>query len=80
MIRYLLIVIALVAVGCVSQAETVRERAPFDLECEDQLDVREISNNTYGVRGCGRKATYVCNKATETTCILESLDGQPRTK
>lgn len=80
MIRYLLAGVVLLAVGCASQADTVRERAPFDLECEDRLDIKEISNNTYGVRGCKRKATYVCNREMPYTCVLESLDGQPRTK
>jgi len=48
--------------------DKVLAQAVFDLDCrEDQLEIRELSedmafmgarNATFGVRGCGRRATY----------------------
>lgn len=42
-----------------SQQQLVK-RASFDLGCpEAQLDVVEIDQRTRGVKGCGKRATYV---------------------
>jgi len=40
------------------------ERAAFELECpKDQLAVTELSGNTFGVTGCGKKAVYMYSHA-----------------
>jgi len=45
-------------------------RAAFDLECsKDKLQVVELDTNTKGVRGCGRKATYVWSCGQNQTCV-----------
>ena len=43
--------------------EAVRQRAAFDLDCDQQIVVREIGHETYGATACGRRASYVtiCN-------------------
>jgi hypothetical protein len=38
----------------------LRTRAAFDLQCAgSELAVTPLTETTYGVRGCGRQATYV---------------------
>jgi hypothetical protein len=43
--------------------DAVRDRAGFDLQCDQQISVQEIGRGAYGARGCGRQASYVtmCN-------------------
>ena len=65
----LLSTLALVLGGCASfgqhKSSAVRTRAAFDLSCpQDKLQVTPLSNEamdraTYGVTGCGKKASYV---------------------
>lgn len=59
---------ALVAIGllCTSGCATgatvqqLRARAAFDFGCrEGELEVVELDSRTRGVKGCGRRATYV---------------------
>ena len=38
--------------------DTLNQRAKFDLNCQSTQMV-ELGENTYGVTGCGRRATYV---------------------
>lgn len=41
-------------------ASQLVKRASFDLDCaEKELEVVELDPRTRGVRGCGRRATYV---------------------
>lgn len=48
--------LALSMTGCVAQ---LKQRAAFDLDCsEDQLEVVDLGGPK-GVKGCGRRATYV---------------------
>jgi hypothetical protein len=64
--------------GCVPYAyatgEALTRRASFDLNCDASgLYYRRIDDRTQGVRGCGKRATYVaeCNgprRAPDTTC------------
>jgi hypothetical protein len=53
--------------GCATQTsgDRLRKRAAFDLHCtRDELSVTKLDENTRGVRGCGRQATYlyVCDR------------------
>ena len=49
--------------GCASAEQfhaVVKERAAYDLQCEAaSLAVTDLPGMAYGVRGCGRQATYV---------------------
>jgi hypothetical protein len=38
--------------------DTLNQRARFDLNCTN-IQAVELSENTYGVSGCGRRGTYV---------------------
>ena len=38
------------------QIHLVASRAKFDLDC-DKVDVAELGNDTFGARGCGRRAS-----------------------
>jgi len=61
--------------GCAIYENAVRKRATFDLDCpKEQLEIEKLGVGTYGVRGCGRKASYVCPTNT-SQCVLDSIDG-----
>jgi hypothetical protein len=52
----------LCASGCATWAnvQQLRTRAAFDFGCrESELQVVELDARTRGVKGCGRRATYV---------------------
>ena len=77
-------VVALAAAGCAAhwnpklKAKLVK-RARFDLSCEDvsltALDKdRNGIINTYGVTGCGQRATYVLTSSD--TWVLNVVDGR----
>lgn len=57
--------LSLCVVGCISKSDAVRTRAAFDMSCEkDALQVTPLTSEvmstaTYGVRGCGKQATYI---------------------
>ncbi|NVB84865.1 MAG: hypothetical protein HOV81_41225 [Kofleriaceae bacterium] len=57
----LLVVAVVFVLGCThTQVGTVRKRAAFDLACPyQQVVVQEIGRETYGARGCGKRATYL---------------------
>ncbi len=56
--RWLLFAVTLV--GCGSSLESLKKRAAFDLECPaEQLVISDLGDETKGVAGCGRKATYI---------------------
>ena len=45
--------------GCGSSAGPLEARAAHDLNCsQDQVVVTELGGKSYGVSGCGKKATY----------------------
>jgi hypothetical protein len=54
-----------IAEGCgrwdaVDGGASLRQRAAFDLQCDALgLDVFYVGGNSFGVTGCGRRATYV---------------------
>jgi len=51
--------------------EQLRSRAAFDLNCpEASLRAVDLGNNTRGVSGCGRRATYlyVCRGTYQSDC------------
>ncbi len=75
MSRLLLILGAVVFfTGCVAQ---LKQRAAFDLDCpEDALQVTELGTNVKGVKGCGRRATYVWNNNAWIMNSPESTDAQ----
>jgi len=56
--------------GCASTMKAVTlKRATFDLDCpEDQLQIQELTTDTWGVKGCGRRATYII----EGDCWIEN--------
>ena len=62
--------------GCVSKSVAVRTRAAFDFSCPEQdvqvtaLSSEIMSTATYGVRGCGKKASYVFTP--QTGAVLNS--------
>lgn len=70
-----------VGAGSSSDRDTLRPRAAFDLDCtQQQLHVTQLNDTTYGVRGCGRQATYVwsCHSvgSSGTECDW-NLNGGP---
>jgi hypothetical protein len=53
-----LCLLALLLAACAGPGQFL-DRAAFDLDCpEEKLQVIDLGRNTYGVRGCGRSATY----------------------
>ena len=48
--------------GCAPspQAEDLRVRASYDMQCSDQRDIKvtDVGNDTYDASGCGKRATY----------------------
>ncbi|MBU1410617.1 hypothetical protein KKC22_03775 [Myxococcota bacterium] len=53
------------------------KRATFDLNCpRDQMNIVDLSNDTYGVAGCNQRATYLvqCETGLIESCkaILNS--------
>ncbi len=66
----------------------IQKRASFDLDCSvNKLTVVKLDDRTRGVRGCGKRATYVeeCKacangyQACECTWVLNS-DSKPAAK
>ncbi len=51
--------------GCVVDLRAdVIKRAVFDLQCDQsRIEVKEIGTYVYGVRGCGKRASYVFKDA-----------------
>lgn len=60
----------MVFVGCASTMKSVTlKRAAFDLDCpKEKLQIQELTTRTWGVNGCGKRATYI----TEGECSIES--------
>lgn len=75
-------------VGSRATSEQLLARAAFDLECDEHaLEVVSIDDRTRGVRGCGKRATYVSSCKTgasqygtydrDCTWVLNAANGQP---
>lgn len=75
------VILALLSLGCATrtaiggQETAVLQRATFDLGCpKDQMRVQRLGPSgpgaTYGVEGCGQKASYVA-----TECEIHPLTG-----
>ena len=53
-----------------AQERTLKGQARFDLNC-DAVTIASIAPNTFGVQGCGKRATYVCEDVHDPPmCIL----------
>lgn len=83
-----LVLLALLAPGCSPAAQNahgrtaLESRAAFDLECpRSSLVVAALSRNShgtitsYGVEGCGRRATYV--RLHDSTWLMNPSAGAP---
>lgn len=61
--RIPLLVALAAGAGCATGADlhgAVTRRASFDLQCSpDELEVLDLPGRAYGVRGCGKQASYV---------------------
>jgi hypothetical protein len=59
--------------GCAGGAQqVVARRAAFDMDCPaESLELTELSECSYGVRGCGKKAAYVVKpgSANDQLCV-----------
>lgn len=70
---FLIILVCFLFVGCASTMKSVTlKRAAFDLDCsEDQLQIQELTTRTWGVKGCGKRATYITQGecSTESSCL-----------
>ena len=62
-------------VGCVKPADTARTRASNEFPCgKEQLDVKELTQTSFKVSGCGKMATYTCFPEGEIfICMLEGI-------
>jgi hypothetical protein len=62
-LRNVAIALSLAIAGCAttgSKQEIVGNRAAFDLQCDaGKLSVTDLGNESYGVVGCGKRASYV---------------------
>ena len=65
------LVIAFVALtGCASVASAAGDRFAFEARCpRAQVEVEEVGGSAYVARGCGRRATYVCEPTTGAASI-----------
>lgn len=52
-----------VVVSSCATVESLKQRAAFDLQCDEgKLQLVELGASTYGVAGCGKRATYVASR------------------
>ena len=66
-------VLLLSLVGCATAngEAAVRQRAGFDLKCDNnQVTVQQLGDRMFGARGCGKRATYVTDR-----CWSGDTDG-----
>jgi hypothetical protein len=79
--------VGLVACGAnvEDRARLVKQRAAFDLNCQDEkIQVVEIGNGrTFGATGCNRRATYVVDctdwtRSSSCTAIMNSDEHPER--
>jgi hypothetical protein len=63
--------------------DLVRARAAFDLKCPaSELEIVDIGNSSYGVIGCGARASYVvancrANTTTDSCRVIANTNSQP---
>jgi len=73
-----------VGAGCASEQkiqEQVLRRAAFDLNCDkEQMTIVRIDGRTHGVRGCGKRATYVkeCHSFPGGASCMWVMNGASR--
>ena len=83
LVAALLLSVGSVGGGASNVRDTLRPRAAFDLGCtQQQLNVTQLNDTTYGVRGCGRQATYVwsCHNVAGSNSQCDwSLNAGPYT-
>lgn len=49
--------------ACASMMGTVRERAVVELDCPNEsVEVSELPGSAFAASGCGRSASYACNR------------------
>ena len=39
--------------------QELRRRSAYELNCQQPLNIIELQKNTFGVEGCGQRATYI---------------------
>ena len=68
------VLVALVLLSCAHREALLRQRAAFDLQCDEALTVLDLDAYTRGVRGCERQATYVwaCGPASPCTWLMNA--------
>jgi hypothetical protein len=77
LLQVLTIPLALAGSGCATtttkEVHPLIKRASFDLDCpREKLTWRKFDDLTYGVKGCGQKATYIesCRgNGVNETCV-----------
>ena len=73
----------LILSGCATTGveDTVKKKAAFEFDCpNEKIELIQTSSDganaiySYGVKGCGQRATYICQKNafSEATCVKES--------
>ena len=78
----LVIAACLFLAGCAATMQnTVQARAAFDFNCSSEsLKISELHPRTYGVEGCGKRATYLldgeCSIASTCKAVLNSPIGK----
>lgn len=83
MIRRLIIAASILgSVGCITTSfkmGLVKSRAQFELEC-DPVQVSQLANDTFGARGCGKRATYVivCSGGAARTDLCNAISDTAR--
>jgi hypothetical protein len=69
-----LLAVVVFSIGCGPNIETLRTRAAYDFRCaDDQLTLTPLGTGTYGVDGCGHRATYV--QSATGQWVMNTLDG-----
>jgi hypothetical protein len=48
-----------VTAGCGASLKDLKARAAFDLQCKEPLTLTKLNDQSWGVSGCAKQATYV---------------------
>lgn len=59
---WLMVISSVLVLSCATTEQKhnlVSQRAAFDLNCSEPLQISELGNRVYGASGCGRRATYI---------------------
>lgn len=66
--------------ACAPYGAALKRRAAFDFDCpEAQVEVIELSDGVRGVKGCGKRATYVLTCAGPCSWVMNSNVEQSAT-